>query len=41
VLWDGSVGVSGSVSDIEFPTVAIQQHARVDVTAFTYSESKG
>ena len=40
-LFDGSVGVTGSGSDIEMPTVAIQQHATVSVTSFSYTASKG
>jgi hypothetical protein len=40
-LWDGTVGVTGSSSDVEMPTVAIQQHATVQVPTFTYTASKG
>ena len=41
VGWDGTVGVTGSDSDVEMPTVAIQEHATVAVTSFTYTASKG
>jgi hypothetical protein len=39
--WDGSVGVTGSDSDLEMPTVAIQQHAVVSVTGLSFTASKG
>lgn len=35
VLWDGSVGTSNA--DLVLNSVAIQQHARVSVTSFTYT----
>jgi hypothetical protein len=35
VLWDGSVGTSGC--DLNLNSVAIQQHAQVSVSSFTYT----
>ncbi len=35
VLWDGSVGTSGC--DLNLNSVAIQIHAQVSVTSFTYT----
>lgn len=38
-VFDGSVGTSGA--DLNLNSVAIQIHAQVDVTAFTYTANKG
>jgi hypothetical protein len=38
VLFDGSVGTSGA--DLNLNSTAIQIHAQVDVTAFTYTQSE-
>jgi hypothetical protein len=40
-LWDGTVGATGSGSDLELATVSIVAAAAVNVTAFTVTESKG
>lgn len=39
VITQGSVGVTGSGSAIEFPTVTINQHDRVDLSSFVVTEA--
>lgn len=38
VLWDGSVGTSGA--NLNFATVSFVANAQIDVTSFTYQQSK-
>lgn len=37
-LWDGSVGTSGA--NLNFATVSFVANAQIDVTSFTYTQSK-